>query len=771
MEKKREIIARLDYMEIDHDDVDDLAVLRQMVAHHLHLGILPEARWSKAQIPHAVNEVLKMNASPALLGSGKKARLFLKEALSADGDDVARKHINFDGGTADGEEDEFALPKGDYSAATRIKLLAILKQDKLDKAKADGKDAADPPSPPLTRGKDELTFAGRQWRTSATDRQAGYDVFQATKQPLVLTGRPYSWEAAMNFATAWEFMTDTYHTPSLRGAHFFTVVVATLNTCSRVTEHDSTGYGEIAGTPGNEDMAYEWLGEMGVIGEERCGSGRTVEQLNLSASTIRGLAGGTAAGTTPAHLVSYFSQLFRAGDAHAATRPFQPKNKASPGSSSGGDDGTTLQLPEEEIMQRVQTYYDASPRGISKATVEQAVRAQAAAKGSTWLGKQTTHFRDFAGKITGGGMSSQSGEYQVVPGFRKATAHATMSLECLYSAKRTAATAASANLHNDSGSQLTHALAQRHFANGKWKSSRLVENINGMATDSAAARAVIAKGFGSFEQCETAHGAQKDTGTPESDWLLFVAAGSAVVKMRILDVPALDLGFSEQLLWWAEELPGIQATNVPFCLVSAQMGTLLLTSQMQRSKSMSSGQTQEADSLSFRTTPEIEEGKRRLLNHAQGQFQYDMVAMQRFLASRPPAGQTSSKRPATTGTPVQNGGGQVGTPRAAGRGAKEPKKKGDGPATKKEPATPGTMKSYNVYRDIRRVKWDLVYGDEKDSDGKSPCWHYSNRTLGCTHGSDCKLGHTKRPADYGGQHWDTLPEAKRAVIVAKVAAK
>ena len=186
---------------------------------------------------------------------------------------------------------------------------------------------------------------------------------------------------------------------------------------------------------------------------------------------------------------------------------------------------------------------------------------------------------------------------------------------------------------------------------------------------------------------------------------------------------------------------------------------------------MSSGQTQEADSLSFRTTPEIEEGKRRLLNHAQGQFQYDMVAMQRFLASRPPAGQTSSKRPATTGTPVQNGGGQVGTPRAAGRGAKEPKKKGDGPATKKEPATPGTMKSYNVYRDIRRVKWDLVYGDEKDSDGKSPCWHYSNRTLGCTHGSDCKLGHTKRPADYGGQHWDTLPEAKRAVIVAKVAAK
>jgi hypothetical protein len=387
-EKKRVIIARLDSMEIDHDDVDDLGVLRQMLAHHLNLGMLPEDRWSKAQTPCAVNEVLKLNASPALLGSGKRARVFLRQALSADGDDLARRQINFGDNEDDEGEDEFALPKGDYSADTRLKLLEILKQDKRDKAKAAGKEEAALPSPPVTRGVDGPTSAGRHWRTSATERQTAHEVFQVTQQPLVLTGRPYSWESAMNFATAWEYMSETYHTPALRGAHFFTVVAATLNTYSRVVEHDNTGCGEIAGTPGNDDMAYEWLGEMGVIGEERCGSGRTVEKLKLSASTMRGLAGGTAAGTTPAHLVSYFSQLFRAGDEHEATKPFQLKNKASPGSSTGGDEGTTLQLPEEELMQRVQTYYDASPRGIPKATVEQAVRAQAAAKGSTWLGKQ-----------------------------------------------------------------------------------------------------------------------------------------------------------------------------------------------------------------------------------------------------------------------------------------------------------------------------------------------------------------------------------------------
>jgi hypothetical protein len=90
-EKKKVAIARLDSMGVDHDDVDDLAVPRQMVAHHLHLGVSPEGRWSGAQIPRAVNEVLKLSASPALMGSGKSARSFSRQELSADGDDSARK--------------------------------------------------------------------------------------------------------------------------------------------------------------------------------------------------------------------------------------------------------------------------------------------------------------------------------------------------------------------------------------------------------------------------------------------------------------------------------------------------------------------------------------------------------------------------------------------------------------------------------------------------------------------------------------------------------
>ena len=228
MEKKKAITARLDSMEIAHDGVEDLGVLRQMVAHHLHLGVLPEDRWSKAQISYAANEVLKLNASPALMGSGTTARKFLRQAISADGDDAARRELNYEEADTQGEEDEFALLQGDYSAETRAQLAAIFKQARLDKAKAAGKQPAEQPSPELTRGVDGETAAGRKWRTSATVRATEHDVFQATKQPLALSGRPFSWEAAMNFRTAWEYMSDTHPKPELRGAHFFTVVVATL---------------------------------------------------------------------------------------------------------------------------------------------------------------------------------------------------------------------------------------------------------------------------------------------------------------------------------------------------------------------------------------------------------------------------------------------------------------------------------------------------------------------------------------------------------------
>ena len=414
---KKSTMARLTMMGIPHDGVTDLAVLRQMVAHELQIGVLPTSKWSKMQIPCAVNEVLQMNASPAGLGTGKKARSYLRAALEADGDDPARQRLDFGGG--DGNDnadqrtaDEFHGLDG-YDPDVRLQIEALILQDKARKAEREGKNPADLPK--LTRGSFEKTEGGKHWRTSATILDVQKEVFNETTTPLTLAGREHGWEVLLNYASAWEFMAETHHNPKHRGYHFFTVVVAILRSFPRIAIHDTTGHGEIAETDGNADMAYEWLGAMGTIGEERMGSGRTVAQLKLSKSTIKGLAGGSASGATPAHLVAHFAQLFRAGDDHQKGQPFTPGNRASPGSSSANDTEDNAQLAETEIQSTIKIYHEASPGGVARSTIERAVRAMAASEGHDFKGKQITYLRDFAGKITGGGMNLSDGVLPLDP--------------------------------------------------------------------------------------------------------------------------------------------------------------------------------------------------------------------------------------------------------------------------------------------------------------------------------------------------------------------
>jgi hypothetical protein len=266
-----------------------------MVAHKLLIGVLPRGKWSKLQMPHAVNEVLKMNASPADLGSGKKARSYLLAALEADGDDAARQRLNFDGDDQNGEANQTPADNvqslDGFDPEARLQIEALIAKDASMKAAREGKDPEEISRP--TRGSFEATEGGKHWRTSATILEVQKAVFEGTTTPLVLAGRECGWEVILNYASAWEFMAETYHNPTHRGQHFFTVVVSILRTFPRITSHDTTGHGEIAETDGNADMAYEWLGAMGTIGEERMGSGRTVAQLKLSKTTIKGLAGGS----------------------------------------------------------------------------------------------------------------------------------------------------------------------------------------------------------------------------------------------------------------------------------------------------------------------------------------------------------------------------------------------------------------------------------------------------------------------------------------------
>ena len=56
--------------------------------------------------------------------------------------------------------------------------------------------------------------------------------------------------------------------------------------------------------------------------------------------------------------------------------------------------------------------------------------------------------------------------------------------------------------------------------------------------------------------------------------------------MHALDVPTLDMGFSLELRWWSDELTGFQQSDLPFCLVTLEMGKLLVTAQRQREQAL-----------------------------------------------------------------------------------------------------------------------------------------------------------------------------------------
>jgi hypothetical protein len=71
------------------------------------------------------------------------------------------------------------------------------------------------------------------------------------------------------------------------------------------------------------------------------------------------------------------------------------------------------------------------------------------------------------------------------------------------------------------------------------------------------------KGFGYFERCEKSN-ARDLSSSQESDAILFRTARIAIDRMRILDTCTLDVGFRDRLVFWLEELHGIQACNAPF---------------------------------------------------------------------------------------------------------------------------------------------------------------------------------------------------------------
>ena len=82
--------ARLDELGVDYEGHKETGVLRQIVAHTLDLGILPERCWTPRSVRYTANEMLRVPASEEDVGKGAKAKVYLRGLLKKDDVDPVR---------------------------------------------------------------------------------------------------------------------------------------------------------------------------------------------------------------------------------------------------------------------------------------------------------------------------------------------------------------------------------------------------------------------------------------------------------------------------------------------------------------------------------------------------------------------------------------------------------------------------------------------------------------------------------------------------------
>jgi hypothetical protein len=406
-----------------------------------------------------------------------------------------------------------------------------------------------------------------------TDREAEHAKFVNETSPITLQEDPGEWEEQLCHATADEFVPPDHPNLALRGMHLYTAVAHLLKDVTEIRECDDSGGADMACLIGNEEEAHEHVGELYVTGVRRMGEGRTLQQIQLSKTAAKGMAGGTPRGLSPSYVATFFIQLFKAGSRHREKCPFDKTYKGPGQGSSSNDKDPTKQepLPEEALEPIIRSHYEEAPTGVKRATIDTAIRRQAESPGRTFAGGQMSYLPGFGGKVKEGGAAGMgNGSCVVLPGQRVSAAHVALSIAAAHQADATACDAGEANLMSDDFRARTHALATRKFTgNPHWSSSKLLPATQDASRGTT--RAALALGFGPFEKGITT-GLIGKTGTTAADLPLYLGVVTVLTWMRILDAPSIDEGFREELSYWIDNTPRFRNHAVPFCLVAKELG-------------------------------------------------------------------------------------------------------------------------------------------------------------------------------------------------------
>jgi hypothetical protein len=799
---------RLDELGVTHDQLAETAVVRQMVAHTLELGVLPEKCWTPRSALCVANEMLQAGVSATDVGRGAAAKAYLRN-LMAKGDKIMPRSL----------AGEFDVAGAGKDFKLQMQKMILAERNRI------AREGGPSPSPPKSPTSGETPQPGgappvggtpqpqtgsfsRRWRDGLTDDAKEHALFTAGRTAPRLGQSPFHWEEMVNFncAQEWGDGADS-------GVHFFTAVVLKLAKMTEVIAIDDSGSRDIAIGAGMEELAHEWLGHLYTVAVQRMGSGATFEQVRFSKVAMKGLQGGGAAGAKPEHLVCFFAQLVAAAARHQKTLPMKAGNPGRPraSESEGSSSVDNTALSQEEIEAITKHHVDESPAGARSETVRRAVVAQASKPGSSFRGKQLSCYGDFhGGKAAMGEGKAVEGVYVLSPGYRLAMAHVTLASDCAREARVTAGTSLEANLQNADVKKRIRALISRKFSDGQWKTSLILPRVT---RGRVIGLKELAKGFGAFEKCET-NDDHDVRGTAESDSVIYRCARGALTWIRVLDTATCDDGFRTELVFWLSELEGLQAIGVPWYLVGCQLGVLLTEADQHRQRSlMFKEEGDDGDCLSFTPTAEMQAAKEALMAMTRRQFQTERIVMSRWMQDGSSAqGGFSEGAPCWEDRQPRY---QQGKGRGGGKNWKQQRQQynqwdgqdgghrtwggtqwtGSGESTDRQHTQLGWhgkqeaetskggkgkgkgkgqkgRKGKSTYDLIPKEKWARAYSSERGDDGTAPCWFHNNKPGGCvapaTGDGRCSWSHAKRPEDYGDKAWEQLGDEARAKIVSKV---
>ena len=221
---------RLDELGVNYDDFAETAVVRQMVAHTLELGALPERCWTPKSAMYVANEMLGAGVSATEVGKATAAKVFLRK-LIAKGDKIRPRSLADEFEVA-GAGDEFKLQMQKMIQAERDRIAGGGGTPNVPKQLPSG-DTPRPEVLPKPGGSPKQTGSFlRRWRDGLTDDAKECATFSAGRGAPSLGQGPFHWEELVNFACA-----DEWGHGETKDAHFFTAVAKASN------DARSGGYG------------------------------------------------------------------------------------------------------------------------------------------------------------------------------------------------------------------------------------------------------------------------------------------------------------------------------------------------------------------------------------------------------------------------------------------------------------------------------------------------------------------------------------------------